>query len=321
MSSSPTAILTSDLHIRLDNPACRLDKFHETVKRKLDWLADLAYSTDCPILDAGDFFNKFNPSVETLITALDFLGKLPMGFYTVPGNHDLPRHNLQQLYQKSALYLLERAATMTVFVNPQDPLEMLLGPNDERFSVSGCPWGLEPVKIKKCKTPRILLAHRLVWKDGGPPWLGADQEGERASEFMARPELAGYDLVVTGHFHKSFQYKTDDGRLLVNPGGIFRQTASEADRNPQVYLWFAENNTARPLEVPIEEGVVSSSHIIRAEERFRDSAAGARFIQAVKEGNMKKELQFDRVLSAIMERQKTEKWIRDMVMDILQEAQ
>jgi hypothetical protein len=58
-----------------------------------------------------------------------------------------------------------------------------------------------------------------------------------------------------------------EGRLLVNPGCLTRQTAAFADFKPRVYLYYAQTNTVEPVYLPIEEGTVSREHIDRTDSR------------------------------------------------------
>jgi len=46
-----------------------------------------------------------------------------------------------------------------------------------------------------------------------------------------------------------------------------RTTADQADHKPRVYFWYAQENRAEPIFLPIEENVIDRSHIDMAEAK------------------------------------------------------
>ena len=103
----------------------------------------------------------------------------------------------------------------------------------------------------------------MVWQ-GKRPWPGCT-DPSAVAVLKKYPE---YDLILTGDNHKPFTEEYE-GRLLVNPGSITRQSADQIDHTPRVYLYYASTNTVRPVFLPVQEGkeVISRDHIDRKEER------------------------------------------------------
>ncbi len=99
------AILVGDLHLMDRQPICRTDDFWKAQEKKINWLRELQMEHHCPVLCAGDVFDKWNSSLELVGWAIE---NLPSEFYTVYGQHDLPQHNMK-LRHRSALGVLERA--------------------------------------------------------------------------------------------------------------------------------------------------------------------------------------------------------------------
>lgn len=252
----PSAILTADIHLREDQPVARLDNYWEAQARKIKWLRDLQREHDCPILDAGDLFNKWRPSPYLLQWAIRNLPDM----ISVEGNHDMSSHN-RDLYEKTGLAVLEAAGVVRIGV------ELLPNTAAELYSF---PWGAELRGVgprKKGYMPRVALAHIMTYA-GRSPFPGCTDPG--AGTLMDK--LDGFELIVTGHNHKPFVVEKD-GRLLVNPGSLMRSTADQADHKPRVYLWYAETNKVEPVFVPIEEGVVSREHLETVAQR--DERMGA----------------------------------------------
>ena len=108
MNKKPSAILTSDFHLREDTPVCRTDNFWETQWKKVQWVKDLQREYDCPVLHAGDLFHAWKASPYLL---RETMKHLPNNFWTIFGQHDLPQHSLE-LKNKSGVSALEEAGKL-----------------------------------------------------------------------------------------------------------------------------------------------------------------------------------------------------------------
>ena len=299
----PSAILTSDIHLREDTPVCRTDDVLATMVRKLAWLKELQQKCGgVPILDAGDLFHQWKPSPGLLSFAIQ---NLPKSFYTVPGNHDLPQHSMDLLW-KSGLWTLYVGGHINVYYED-------VGATFENFHVQAMQWGgkLSPEVLKEFDDRllkgkrRILLYHGLVYDS--PPWPGAEKEGDSGSGFLKK--VPGFDLIVSGHYHRSFvaQY---NNRLLINPGGIMRMTADEADRQPEVYIWYAEDNSVEAVPVPIEQGVVVADHLVQQKEKDQRMEA---FLSRLGGGDIELGLSFRENLTRYMAQNEIRKGVQDVV--------
>ena len=241
----PLAILTGDIHVRDDQPVCRTDDFFEAQAKKIAWLRHLQQEHDCPILDSGDLFAKAKPSHFLIQWAIL---NLPAEMFTIPGNHDLPSHNLD-LLDKSGLGVLRAAAAVQVLLRPFNVHSSL--------DVYPFPWGAEPSPLRrpsKSAQPRIALCHVMTYQ-GAEPWPGCKD----SNSFELLKKMVGYDLVLTGHNHRPF-VEEYDGRLLVNPGSLMRSNADQIDFKPRVYLWYGGTDI-EAVYVPIEKDVITRDHI------------------------------------------------------------
>jgi len=98
VSKQVSAILCSDLHLREDTPICRTDDYKAAQAKKVEWLQHLADTHCCPILCAGDVFDNWNISAEMATWAIENMPTM----YAIPGQHDLPSHNLELIKKPSA---------------------------------------------------------------------------------------------------------------------------------------------------------------------------------------------------------------------------
>ena len=258
------AILSADIHLRDRVPECRQpEEFWAARDRKMSFLRGLQAEHGCPILDAGDVFDRWQVSSELEGWALL---NLPAGIITVPGNHDLPQHNLS-LYRKSSLHVLEAAGRVRVLRETESPRQSYIQSfADNLLYAFGFPYGEPFQDAPKLNHSRkqIAVVHTYC-AETVPPFI----EGYTPAQLLTA--LPGYDLIVSGHNHAAFSREVvdrrGDKRLVVNPGGMMRTTADQADARPRVYLWYADTNTVEAVFYPIETGVVSRTHLERVEER------------------------------------------------------
>jgi DNA repair exonuclease SbcCD nuclease subunit len=234
----PTAILTSDWHLREDIPLCRTDNYWEAQWKKIDYISKLQKQYDCIVIHAGDLFDKWKPSPYLLRETIEHI---PDQFYTVYGQHDLPAHNLD-LVDKCGINVLQAAGKLTVLKGihwgqvPRSSISMMFG--------------------KKFSRP-LVVWHKMNYQ-GRKPWPSCT---DPLSVSLLR-KYPQFDLIVTGDNHKSFTEEYQ-GRHLVNPGSLMRMDADQVNHHPCVYLWYAENNQITLKPLPHEPNVISREHIDR----------------------------------------------------------
>lgn len=251
----PDAILCADLHLREDRPIGRTDDFWETQKEKLTQLSNIQnyYDPIPPILCAGDLFHKWKASPRLLSMALEYL---PDDMIVVPGNHDLPAHNLNKL-DWSALTTLEKAGKIILLTEH-------FYDSDWSFQVFPFPYGADLKHAPKGQYAKIALVHKFAYK-GRKPFPGAT--GGVVS-FMKK--LKGYDLILCGDNHQPFTHGTfghvDNDPLFVNPGSISRQSSDQIKHRPRVYLWYSKSKAVLPVYLNIKRSAISQSHIKAVKE-------------------------------------------------------
>ena len=294
-----SAILTSDWHLREDTPVCYTGDFQQEQWIVVQFIKELQEQHECPVLHAGDLFHHWKPSPWLLRETMKHLPKL---FYTIYGQHDLPQHNIN-LSNKCGIDVLEEAGKLTVL-------------DQKNFSVSkyiiiyGLHWNELIAKVSNT-TPSVLLEKNdkmvLVWHH--LTYLQKPFPG--ASGGMAEGILRKYpqfDLIVTGDNHTSFTIEYQ-GRRLVNPGNITRQVADQIDFQPKVYLWCAEDNSVKAINLPIQEGVISREHIDIKEQRDKRIQA---FVKQL-DGNWQAETSFEANLEAFFQSNNVREPIKQLI--------
>lgn len=245
------AILAADWHIRPDIPTCRTDDYFHAMKRKIDFILNLSEEHhNCPILVAGDLgqwaLNKGWPTWLLEWTIKKFEG---YEIICIAGQHDLPNHKLE-LWEESGVGVLHAAGAINLIFNP------IL--KNHKFGVTPFHYG-QGIQHSKYKiNPQIAMTHQAVLH--GKSMFNGIQALELLKEY---PE---YNLILSGDNHLSFTEEYQ-GRILVNPGSMMRNSADQEDHEPRVYLWYANTNEIEAVFLPIEQGVISREHIKDTTER------------------------------------------------------
>jgi DNA repair exonuclease SbcCD nuclease subunit len=300
-------ILTADWHLREDTPACRTDDYWVAQEKAVDFVTDLAREHQCPVIIAGDVFDRWRRTHRLVSWAAEHMPEI---VYAIPGQHDLPNHQLSEA-PKSALYVLE--ATNRLFTLTPAGKSVTGAHRAPNMVIYGYPYGAKLQKApKKTKTRQIAVCHTMVWHRE-KPWPGCEAD----SALKLLKKMQGFDLIVTGDNHKPFTVRTKSGRLLVNPGSLLRMRADQAEHLPRVYLYDAEENTVKPVYLPIDKKAVSRTHIDISERKEERQERYSSFVKRLG-GKWEVGLSFEDNLKKFFRKHKTKKAVKRLVLEALE---
>ncbi len=252
-----------DLHLRDDVPACRTDKYFEAQERKVRWLVETHREAYAPVVIApGDLFDYWKPSPFLLQWAIRELRPLAP-IWAVPGNHDLPQHNLS-LIDRSGYAVLEEAGIIKTI----PPSGVTIGARGLRLFGFG--QGQTPAAPQgKHTLVAVAVAHIPIWYRRN---IYKDRLVSSA-EAMAK-RLRWFDLIITGDNHQTFHLEEDEKQntpTLVNAGSFMRMASDQVDHQPCVFLinLLPSGHIAnvKKQTIPVESGVVSREHLVEIEAR------------------------------------------------------
>lgn len=300
-------LVTGDWHVRDDQPGSRTDNFFETMVRKIKWILDTAVEQGCSyVLQPGDFFDKSRPVqsqvLEILLnrTIAPYLSDLMI--LSVPGNHDLPYHRMDQL-DRSSLGVMFEYGTVVRAVCTTFPVEKIV--------VHGAGWGEElPDHDLFPADFRIGMTHVSIDETNTFP------EWEKASDYLARHPA--YDLIVTGDNHKQFVvdlFVAEENRnqILINAGALFRTSVDEIDHKPAVYIVDTDlPGKYKRIEIPVERDVLRVEEYLERKER--DEAIQA-FVESMRSEDHGVGLSFEDNLRDYMASNNVPKSIVDIVWE------
>lgn len=264
------AVLLSDIHLSEKAPIARSAEpdWMRAQARPLQEIGRLAKGLGCPILAAGDIFDKWNPSPSLINWAIDTLPKM----YAVPGQHDLRHHNYDDL-EMTAYWTLHAAGAIVDLGNRRSEIEPVCPLKKPYFVVYPFPWGVElgPCEYEKKKgTIDLALVHKYIWSSKADSYPNADPSSKIIN---IMPKLKGYTVAAFGDNHRgciwtcdrSGQRWTNDCNII-NCGTLMRRKADEIDYKPQVGLLMSDG-TIRPY------------YLDCSQDKFIDMAAAVELVE------------------------------------------
>ncbi len=237
------ALLTADWHLSHLRPLARADEdWYGAMRRTFRQLEAMLPNWGVPILVAGDLLHSYNQPPELVNFLLEHMPNV----IAIPGNHDLPNHNYEDLH-KSAFWTLVQAKKVQL-LKPDFPERIS---QDGNLVVHGFASG-HPAKPKpKANTDwtggdmgmiHLALIHEFCWiPDHTYPnapskqRLGSHAFGER---------IAGYSAVAIGDNHSGFLVKLR-GQQVLNCGALIPRRSDERDMKPAVGLLHRSGKISR----------------------------------------------------------------------------
>ncbi len=220
------AILCSDIHLSHKPPIARSAEpdWYEAMKRPLLQLRHLQDVLDVPVICAGDIFDKWNAPAELINFAIRYL---PKRMFSVPGQHDLPFHSLDDI-NKSAYWTLVKSKTIEHLALDQ-PTVLI---ERQELCIHGFPWGCEVTNREKSATDdevHLAVIHHYIWF-GPHVFKGADVD-DNLNTWSCR--VKGYHAAVFGDNHKGFCV-SDGHPNIINCGTFMRRKIDEINYKPTV---------------------------------------------------------------------------------------
>ncbi len=282
----------ADLHLRDDTPICRTDDYQKAQMGKFRMMCNYAREFGVPILIAGDIFDNWKPSHRLVAQVINWTTGLMV--IAVPGQHDLPQHNLQ-LLDKSGLGVLE-AHGWHVLRGGGGGRELIPG-----LLIEGYSFGEEPQKYIKAD---VILWHTMNYP-GKPPYPGC--EAPHCSKLVDR--FPNVKLIITGDNHETFTFTRNETVRIINPGAMMRATADQVDHEP-VFFTVDKHLSCQRVKFPIEQGVISDRHLVRAKKRDEKMES---FITSITKST-EISLSFESNMEKYFEKNKTDAAVKTMVL-------
>lgn len=261
----------ADFHIQATAPIARcVEDWYEVQRRAL---VEIQYVLTrlggIPLLVAGDIFDRWNPRPEVVNFALKYLPKC----YAIPGNHDLPYHDYEQIKKSAYWTLVEAGKIVDIKPGPSERIVMpVRGDMDLMLHVYGVPHGSQPTRTVLHKDKaylHIALVHEYVWKTGHS-FPGAGKE-DHVSEKSKLLNQLGYDVGIFGDNHKGF-LSTLHRMSVINCGTLVSRNTDEREYRPRLGLIHADGSiTPYYLDISLDRWATEDESDVEKDKR--DAAA------------------------------------------------
>ena len=296
--SQVIALAVADIHLRHSCPPARAAEpdWYIAMLRPIEQLRALVAEYKCPVICAGDIFDRWDSPPELINFAMEYLPKMT----AIPGQHDLPNHEYDSKY-RSAYRTLELS-------------NILWGSSVSRCAFSGVvvhkfPWGkpVEPMKGVQSNI-RVALIHSLIWKKGHT--YPDAPETSNIKAWMDR--LDGYNIAVFGDNHDGF-IDTSNSCQILNCGCLIRAKSNERDYRPSVGLIY-------------DDGSITRKHLDTSEDKWIDHepkkvdsevAELKDFLQELHSLGVSK-LDFRTAVECYLETNKVRKSVRKILIDSME---
>lgn len=238
MQSDVCGIVTGDWQLHHKPPIARSSEpnWYEAMLRPLREIKELASQHQCPIFCDGDLLDSWKQPVDFINW---LVGAVPV-VHAIPGNHDLPFHNYNDL-GKSAYWTLVETGNV-IHMEPEIDIEL----PEWNLMVTGFPWGHKLRAPEKGFTlikgwHRLALVHAMIWKKEQHKHKGA-MDKDHISNF--KHALKGYHFAAFGDNHKGFLARSGDC-AVINTGTLMRRRMDEISYQPKVGLLHRDGTITR----------------------------------------------------------------------------
>jgi len=239
------AIFLADIHLSLKPPVWRSAEpdWMEAQKLVLSEVCGLQKLFECPVFCAGDIFDRnrknadgWNAPAELINFAIRVL---PDNIYAIPGQHDLPNHQYDDI-ERSAYWTLVKANKIKD-IHPGGITIV-----NQHLVLSAFPPGFGVKLFEKEKWKHgchnvlsmndiiVAVVHDYIWIPGYS-YPNAPDEKRIKMYKNDYGKQYGYDVIVYGDNHKGFSKKVGETTIF-NCGTLMRRKSDEIDYQPQVGL-------------------------------------------------------------------------------------
>lgn len=277
----------ADVHRTAQRPVCRVEEdIMETQDQALREVVAFCKKHELPLLCAGDFFDSWKCGHDIVSSSLALLEGIP--FVSCYGQHELPSHDMQELFRSPLTTLMVSSKTPTSFHKKGKHVEIVVGE-----------YGKPPGKANKAPARlHVLLQHKMTYLEEKP----FPQAKGNVKKLIQHKEYSQFDVVITGDNHKMFKYRKGN-TLWVNCGCLYITSAAEQKYVPGFWIFFLDKEggiDATHFPVSHKREHVSGEHL---EEAKREKEWDSDFAKTISERKGQRPTPFVDVVQSLLEGQ------------------
>lgn len=245
-------VLCSDIHLCHIAPSCREEEpdWYAVQRRVLQEVIDAANHHSCPLIVAGDIFDRWPSPPELINFAIDMFRQVKTVVFAVPGQHDLPNHDYEQMNRSAYGSLVKARAILNLPASRPTPYSV----RGHKILLYAFPWGVEIVPTESKGCLNLAVVHKYIWTKGSS-YTGVSEESNYTH---LKKELSGYHAAVFGDNHKGFLARIpreDADTIVLNNGTMMRRKTDEASYQPQ-YGLFCSDGTIETVLLSTKDDIL-----------------------------------------------------------------
>lgn len=255
-------ISVSDLHLTAQTPIGRKDDYAEASLHKLRQVIDYTNARGDVLVLPGDIFDRATVPTWYTNRVINEFSRLRRPCIAIPGNHDLPQHNLN-IVKDSSLWTLHIAEALKVY--PLGSFEHPPEAEGERWvTFHTCPFGSDPADLEPIPEHyNVLVAHIPAFDKAVPFYM---LDALTIDQLEAR--YSGYDLYLVGDIHE----RAARSKTIVT-GSMLRRTILQKEFKPGFWVIDTETDSRTMVEFKIAEDVWHDTAEFLEEDSYRAELA------------------------------------------------
>lgn len=194
--------IIGDVHLKLSNPRCRKDNYLNALLEKLEYIIQ----NNDVVICLGDLFDKASVEEQCKNLFLQLLFTYNKPFYTIWGNHDLFKYNIDSLEETSLGICIVKNA-----VKHLDSLKI-----NNKYIFKEIPFVKKNPILPDADQNTILLGHFFYESEITPTY----------SIFKTQIENNNAKYIILGHDHTPYPVEYINNTILIRPGSTCRNTSN-----------------------------------------------------------------------------------------------
>ena len=221
----------TDSHGTVKGPESRKDVYYITFLKKLYELGFVIKKANVDmVIHTGDLFHTARVSDKFAGQVSEMIKAMGVPFYVVPGNHDIEGYTTDTIDQ-TKLGLLAKAGVVTI-LDRNNPICITAHQDGEEYTVaiSGQEYyahidegNMRDFEMQQDEADlNILAIHAYLTDTPQHPDIKCT---------MCQDVVSDADLILTGHYHRAFEWSDGQNLDIFNPGSMLRVEQTDYNKN------------------------------------------------------------------------------------------
>lgn len=221
----------TDSHGTVKGPESRKDVYYITFLKKLYELGFVIKKANVDmVIHTGDLFHTARVSDKFAGQVSEMIKAMGVPFYVVPGNHDIEGYTTDTIDQ-TKLGLLAKAGVVTI-LDRNNPICITAHQDSEEYTVaiSGQEYyahidegNMRDFEMQQDEADlNILAIHAYLTDTPQHPDIKCT---------MCQDVVSDADLILTGHYHRAFEWSDGQNLDIFNPGSMLRVEQTDYNKN------------------------------------------------------------------------------------------